>query len=96
MLSGLIRFYEARNTIFTLNVRLLLILTILILKYEQAHLLPICMKTCQRVANSVDTDQMLHSVVSDLGLHCLPSSISPKPLDKYGAACSMRAVTGQP
>ena len=23
-------------------------------------------------ANSEDTDQMLHSVASDLGLHCLP------------------------
>ena len=25
-------------------------------------------------ANSVDPDQMLHSVASDLGLHCLPMS----------------------
>ena len=25
-------------------------------------------------ANSVDQDQMLHSVVSDLDLHCLPMS----------------------
>ena len=27
------------------------------------------------LANSVDPDQMLHSVVSDLGLHCLPCPI---------------------
>ena len=26
-------------------------------------------------ANSVDLDQMLQSVVSDLGLHCLPMSL---------------------
>ena len=26
-------------------------------------------------ANSVDTDQMPHSVASDLGLHCLPMSL---------------------
>ena len=26
-------------------------------------------------ANSGDPDQILHSVVSDLGLHCLPSSL---------------------
>ena len=27
-------------------------------------------------ANSVDTDQMPHSKASDLGLHCLPISLS--------------------
>ena len=26
-------------------------------------------------ANSEDPDQMPHSVVSDLGLHCLPSTV---------------------
>ena len=26
-------------------------------------------------ANSGDPDQMLHSVVSDLGLHCLPNNL---------------------
>ena len=26
-------------------------------------------------ANSVDSDQMPHSAVSDLGLHCLPMSL---------------------
>ena len=27
------------------------------------------------MANTVDTDQMLHSVVPDLGLHCLQYSV---------------------
>ena len=29
------------------------------------------------LANSVDPDQMPHSVASDLGLHCLPKPICP-------------------
>ena len=29
------------------------------------------------MANSVDPDQMPHSVASDLGLHCLQRPISP-------------------
>ena len=31
-----------------------------------------CLKTAAKVAHSVDPDQMLKSLVSDLGLHCLP------------------------
>ena len=31
-----------------------------------------CLKVAGCVANSVDPDQMPHSVASDLGLHCLP------------------------
>ena len=35
------------------------------------HLPVKCPKTSRWVANSVDLDQMLHFVASDLGLHCL-------------------------
>ena len=36
------------------------------------------------MANSVDPDQMLHSVMSDLGLHCLCRLICPKFYGNYG------------
>ena len=32
---------------------------------------------CVGVANSVDSDQTMHSVASDLGLHCLLRPICP-------------------
>ena len=36
------------------------------------------------MANSVDPDQMPHSVVSDLGLHYMQRPISPKSKGYYG------------
>ena len=36
------------------------------------------------MANSVDPDQMPHSVASDLGLHCLPRPICPDTWGYYG------------
>ena len=42
-------------------------------------LLPVLMfKIAGWVANSVDSDQMLHSAASDLGLHCTGASVSGK------------------
>ena len=48
--------------------------SILVLKFVQDHFLPIDLskKTAESVANSVGLDQILPSVMSDLGLHCLP------------------------
>ena len=43
-----------------------------------------CLKTAEWVENSVDPDQMPHSVASDLGLHCLLRSVCPTTKDKYG------------
>ena len=36
------------------------------------------------MANSVDPDQMPHSVASDLGLHCLLRPVCPITKDYYG------------
>ena len=36
------------------------------------------------MANSVDPDQMPHSVASDLGLHCLQRPIRPNTEGYYG------------
>ena len=36
------------------------------------------------MANSVDLDQMPHSVASDLGLHCLQWPICPNTKEHYG------------
>ena len=36
------------------------------------------------MANRIDPDQMLHSVASDLGLHCLQRLICPNTLGYYG------------
>ena len=37
------------------------------------------------MANSVDPDQMPHSVASDLGLHCLLRPVCPNTKDKYNS-----------
>ena len=36
------------------------------------------------MTNSADTDQTPHSVVSDLGLHCLHRPVCPNTYSKYG------------
>ena len=42
------------------------------------------LKTAGQVANSVDPDQMPHSVASDQGLHCLLKPICPNISGKQG------------
>ena len=42
---------------------------------DQFQLLPCFIEMSVVNANSVDPDQMPHSAVADLGLHCLPSPI---------------------
>ena len=45
----------------------------------------LCLKyCCVCKANSVDPDQMPHSVASDLGLHCLQKPICPSTYSYYG------------
>ena len=43
-----------------------------------------CLKTAGRVANIVDSDEMPHSAVSHLGLHCLLRSVCLDTYGKYG------------
>ena len=43
-----------------------------------------CVKTAGQVASSVDPDQMLCSVASDFGLHCLLRPACPNIKDDYG------------
>ena len=47
--------------------------------FEQVQLSTflMCLKNCWWVPNSIDTDQMLNSVASDLGLYCLLRHICP-------------------
>ena len=47
-------------------------------------------KTAWWVANSVDIDQMPHSAVSDLGLHCLHQSVYPNTISKNTIVCLMK------
>ena len=44
----------------------------------------LCLKIAAWVANSVDPDEMSHSAVSHLGLHCLHRSACPNTYGKYG------------
>ena len=37
------------------------------------------------MANSVDSDWMLHSAASDMGIHCLQRPICPNTWGYYGA-----------
>ena len=60
--------------LFTLNIHTLALY--LILLFSKSILLPVSMcKIAECVVNSVDRDQMPHSVVSDLGRHCLLWSV---------------------
>ena len=67
------------GTIYSLSIGTSYILTILVPNYEIvnsntcecAQNITVCM------ANSVDPDQMPHSVASDLGLHCLQRTMCP-------------------
>ena len=70
---------QSKNfAVFTLNIWTPKLLTILILKFERPfHYLLIHLKTAGWVANSVGTDQMLHSAASDLYLHCLLRYVCP-------------------
>ena len=43
----------------------------------------LCLKTAVQVANSVDSDQMLHSAASDQGLHCLIKFVCPNTVCYY-------------
>ena len=38
------------------------------------------------MANSVGPDEMQHSIISDLGLHCLLRPVCLNPYSKYGSA----------
>ena len=44
----------------------------------------LCLKIARQVANSVDTDEMLHSAASHLGLHSLLRPVCPNSYFKYG------------
>ena len=44
----------------------------------------LCVKIAEWGANSVDPDEMPHSVASHLGLHCLLWSVCPNTYGKYG------------
>ena len=48
------------------------------------YYLLLCQKIAGWVANSVDFDEMPHSVASQLGLHYLLSPVCPNTYDKYG------------
>ena len=63
-------------TIFTLNMRTPKIST------NPFQYLLMCLKSSGCVANIVDPDQMLHSVASGLGLHCLLKPVSPNNFGK--------------
>ena len=53
--------------------------------FRDAILLPDYMsKTAELSVNSVDTNQMPHSMTSDLGLHCLLRPLCPKTQVKHG------------
>ena len=55
--------------------------------YGTPFILPVeVSKTAGLLANSVDPDEMPHSVVSDLGLHCLLRPVYP---NSYIYYCSM-------
>ena len=74
-------------TIFGLNNGTSYLLTILVLKLEMIVHSTTCwcilnISVC--MANRIDPDQMLHSVASDLGLHCLQRLICPNTLGYYG------------
>ena len=43
----------------------------------------LCLKIAGCVANSVDPDQLLHSMASYLGLHCLLRPVCQNTYDKY-------------
>ena len=59
---------------FTLNIHSLALY--LIFLFNKFILLPVSeCNMAEWVANSIDPDQMLHSAVSDLGLHCLLRSV---------------------
>ena len=48
------------------------------------------------MANSVDPDQMPHSVASDLGLHCLQTPICPSTYGYYGKTyANLSKVAGE-
>ena len=66
-------------TVFTLSIGTSYILTMLFLKFGKIHLITFwCVRNIAGwVANSVDPDQMQHSVASDLGLHCLLRHVFP-------------------
>ena len=50
------------------------------------HYLLMCLKSCwTRVANSVDPDQILHSMTSDLDPQCLLRTVCPSTLGYYGS-----------
>ena len=63
------------HTVFTLNIEIPKLLTVLILKLNK---ITMCWKPAQWVANGITPDQTPHYVVSDLGLHSLHRSIRPK------------------
>ena len=44
----------------------------------------LCLKIAGGVANGVDPDEMPHSAVSYLGLHCLPRPVCLNTYGKYG------------
>ena len=46
------------------------------------------------MANSVDPDQMPHSVAADLGLHCFQRSICPNTEGLYGIQGKTHIITG--
>ena len=58
-------------TVFTLSIATPHLLTILVLKLGIVRPIAVC------IANSVDPDQIPHSAVSDLGIHCLQRPICP-------------------
>ena len=46
----------------------------------------VCLKLAGSMADSVDTDQMLHFAASDLGLHSLLEPVCPNTSGKYSIA----------
>ena len=65
-------------TVFTLTVGTPSFLAILVLNLKSPYYyyLLLCLHIAECVANSVDLNQMPHSLVSDLSLHCLLRLVS--------------------
>ena len=66
---------ESVDILFTLNIQTSKLLTMLACK--------ICLNTTRCVANNVNPDHLIHSVESDMGLHCLLTYVCPNIFQTY-------------
>ena len=71
---------SAAVVIGTFKLFIILVLTL----YQSILITFSCLQTAERLANSIDPDQMLPSASSDLGLHFLLMCVCSNAQSKYG------------